>query len=61
MVLLLIAGLFTGFLAGQSSAKKELIQDKAYFCYVEKNTKRCYEVTENPYAREENYFSTRKF
>ena len=52
MTLLLILSLFTGFLAGQKSAKREL-RDKAYFCYVEDGTKRCYEVKEDPYAKQD--------
>jgi hypothetical protein len=59
MTLLLVVGLMVGFVTGQSSAKKELIKDKAYFCYVEENTKRCYDVKEDPYGRVENYNSKR--
>lgn len=53
MTIVLVLSLFVGFLTGQSSAKKEIIKNDAYFCYVEGGIKRCYEVKEDPYAKQD--------
>jgi hypothetical protein len=51
MILLLVVSLYAGFLTGQTATKKEL-KDKTYFCYTEGHTKRCYDVIEDPYAKQ---------
>jgi hypothetical protein len=53
MILLLVVGLWTGYTTGQVVTKRELIKNGAYFCAIDdERIRRCYEITENPLARE---------
>lgn len=52
MTLAVIISFLFGLQTGQIVTKRELTKDKAYFCRIEDNIKRCYEVKEDPLARE---------
>lgn len=52
MTIAIILTFLVGYNTGSIFVRKDLAKDKAYFCYIEKNTKRCFEVNEDAYARE---------